>query len=213
MAYTPIALFKTYANVHQDDEEILSVYLDAAESIVEQHLGYSPEYQHYTHRLSGNGGDAISLMAMPVHTIQEVIIDGAHIPVEQCYVIGQFLYSKEVIFSDKNRHNVIVSYTAGYDTTPSPTVTDGDDTVIDGGDAFSDYAGEGETTGALIIPPMPRIITITALRIASILLSESDSNIGVTSKSFGDSGGRTFINYTNFDKYLLPLSAYRLLSI
>jgi hypothetical protein len=213
MAYTPLELFKTYANVHQDDEEILSVYLDTAEAMIEQHLNYSPEYQQHTSRLSGGGGYALSLAAMPIHIIQEVLIDGAHIPVEQFYVDGQFLYRKEGIFPDNNRRNVIVSYTAGYDTATTPTVTDGDDTVIDGGDAFSDYADEEETAGALIIPPMPRIITITALRIASILLSESDSNIGVTSKSFGDSGGRTFINYTNFDKYLSPLSAYRLLSI
>jgi hypothetical protein len=213
MAYTPLALFRTYTNIHQDDEQILLVYLDTAEAIVEQYLCYSPEYQQYTNRLNGNGGYAISLRAKPIHIIQEVIIDGVHVPVEQFYIEGQFLHSKEVIFSIGKGHNVVVSYTAGYDTVSTPTANDEDDTVIDGGDAFSEYGSESETVGALIIPPMPSIITMTVLRIASILESESNSNIGVTSKSFGDSGSRSFINYTNFDKYLLPLSSYRILAI
>jgi hypothetical protein len=213
MAYTPLALFKTYANVHQDDEQVMLVYLDTAEAIIEQYLNYSPEYQHYTSRLNGNGGYAISLKAKPIHTIQEVIIDSVHVPVEEFYIDEQFLYSKGVIFSYGRNHNVIVSYTAGYDTAAAATATDEDDTVIDGGDAFSDYAEDSEAAGALIVPQMPKIITMTVLRIASILESESNSNIGVTSKSFGDSGSRSFINYTNFDKYLLPINGYRLLSI
>jgi hypothetical protein len=60
---------------------------------------------------------------------------------------------------------------------------------------------------------MPDIIKATVLRIAAILQAESDSNIAVTSKSFADSGTRTFINYTDFSKYLLPISSYKLLRI
>jgi len=57
------------------------------------------------------------------------------------------------------------------------------------------------------------IIKLTVMRIAAILQTESDSNIGITSKSFGDSGSRTFINTTNFDKYLIQLSQYRVIRI
>lgn len=53
------------------------------------------------------------------------------------------------------------------------------------------------------------IIKLTVMRIASLLQIESDGNIGVTSKSFGDSGSRTFVNTVNFDKYLIQLSPYR----
>jgi hypothetical protein len=60
---------------------------------------------------------------------------------------------------------------------------------------------------------LPGIIKMTVLRIASLLQNESDSNIGITSKSFADSGTRTFINYTNFDKYLIQISNYKLLVI
>ena len=211
MAYTPLELFKKYANVHQDEEAILLVYLDTAETIVAQYLQYSPEYKQYTDKLSGRGGYMLSLKAKPIHIIQEVIVDGVHVPVEQFYTSGQMLYGRGVTFP-VGGHNVIVSYTAGYDTTQAETTAE-DDTMIDGGNAFTDFSSEVDGGGALIIPPIPQVIIMTVLRIAAILMSESDSNIGVTSKSFGDSGGRTFINYTNFDKYLLPLSSYRLLSI
>ena len=215
MAYTPLALFKAYTDVHQDDEAILLVYLDTAETIVAQYLQYSPEYKQYTSRLSGRGGYVLSLKAKPIHTIQEVIIDGAHVSPEQFYTSGQMIYGRGIIFPAGIQSNIIVSYTAGYDTdsVSAETESEGDDTILDGGNAFTNYDGESDSGGALIIPKIPKIILMTVLRIAAILMSESDSNIGVTSKSFGDSGGRSFINYTNFDKYLSPLSGYRLLAI
>jgi hypothetical protein len=60
---------------------------------------------------------------------------------------------------------------------------------------------------------MPTIIKLTVLRIAALLQTESDNNIGVTGVSFGESGSRTFINTVNFDKYLIQISKYALLRI
>jgi len=60
---------------------------------------------------------------------------------------------------------------------------------------------------------IPEIIKLTIMRIGALLLSESDSNIGVTSKSFSDSGTRTFINTVNYDKYLIQISQYRIIRI
>ena len=60
---------------------------------------------------------------------------------------------------------------------------------------------------------IPEIIKLTIMRIAAILQTEGDSNIGITSKSFGDSGTRTFINTVNFDKYLIQISNYRKIRI
>lgn len=57
---------------------------------------------------------------------------------------------------------------------------------------------------------IPEIIKLTSLRIAGLLSTEV-GNVGITSKSFQDSGSRTFVNTTNFDKYLLQISRYRLL--
>lgn len=52
------------------------------------------------------------------------------------------------------------------------------------------------------------IIKTTILRIAALLWSEQDGNIGITSKTFSD-GSRSFISYTNFNKYLQELRLYR----
>lgn len=57
---------------------------------------------------------------------------------------------------------------------------------------------------------IPAIMKMTVLRIAALLQLESDSNIGVSSRSFADSS-RTFLNTTNYDKYLVQCSRYKLL--
>lgn len=57
---------------------------------------------------------------------------------------------------------------------------------------------------------LPAIIKLTVLRIAALLQTESNNNIGVSGKSFMD-GSRTFINYTNYDKYLISCSKYKLI--
>lgn len=58
---------------------------------------------------------------------------------------------------------------------------------------------------------VPDLIKLTCLRIAAILACEADNNIAITSKSFGDNGSRTFYNFTNFNKYLLPISKWKLI--
>ena len=55
---------------------------------------------------------------------------------------------------------------------------------------------------------MPSTIKMTIMQIASLMMEESEGNIGVTGKSFGDNS-RSFINYTNFDKWLNKLSKYK----
>ena len=57
---------------------------------------------------------------------------------------------------------------------------------------------------------LPPIIKLTVLRIAALLQTESNNNIGISGKSFID-GSRTFINYTNFSKYLDACSKYKLI--
>lgn len=64
---------------------------------------------------------------------------------------------------------------------------------------------EYETSGTFV----PPLIKQTILRIAALLLQESNGNIGLTGKSATDGMSRSFINYTNFQKYLDPLSNYR----
>ena len=46
---------------------------------------------------------------------------------------------------------------------------------------------------------VPAVIKQTIIRIAGLLMSEDDGNIGVTSKSFDGGTSRTFFKTTNFD--------------
>ena len=56
---------------------------------------------------------------------------------------------------------------------------------------------------------LPVIIKHTITQIAALLLTESGGHIGITSVSDNNSGSRTFINYSNFSKYLKNLAKYR----
>ena len=60
------------------------------------------------------------------------------------------------------------------------------------------------------IGQMPAVIVVSILRIATLMLSETGGNIGLTGKSFADNS-RTFVNYSNYRKYLQPLDALRII--
>ena len=57
---------------------------------------------------------------------------------------------------------------------------------------------------------LPQIIKLTVLRIAALLQTESNNNIGISGKSFMD-GSRTFTNFTDYSKYLISCSKYKLI--
>ena len=57
---------------------------------------------------------------------------------------------------------------------------------------------------------LPAVIKLTVLRIAALLQTESNNNIGISGISFMD-GSRTFTNFTNFDRYLIACSKYKLI--
>ena len=69
---------------------------------------------------------------------------------------------------------------------------------------LTSYTAGWETQG------MPSVITLSILRIATLMLSETNGNIGLTGKSFADNS-RTFINYSNYRKYLQPLDSLRII--
>ena len=71
----------------------------------------------------------------------------------------------------------------------------------------------GELEDINDVSEIPVIIQLTIMRIAAILQTEEQSNIGVTSKQFGDSGSRTFVNTVDFSKYLVQIAKYRKIRI
>jgi hypothetical protein len=79
----------------------------------------------------------------------------------------------------------------------------------DGSSIFTDGINNLKLTCRAGYSTLPDIIKLTVLRIASLLATEGNGNIGITNKSFSD-GSRTFMNYTNFNKYLQALDNIRI---
>lgn len=55
---------------------------------------------------------------------------------------------------------------------------------------------------------LPKMIAESILRIATLMLQEMGGNIGLSGKSFSDMS-RTFVSYTNYEKYLQPLAGLK----
>lgn len=63
--------------------------------------------------------------------------------------------------------------------------------------------------GGWEITTLPSIIKITICEIATLLYLQTNKNIGITGLIGTDGLSRTFINYTNFDKYVKKLEGYK----
>ena len=59
------------------------------------------------------------------------------------------------------------------------------------------------------IDPIPAEFQLVCLEISALIMQEEGMNLGVNNKSFADSGSRTFLNITDYTKYLQRLSDYR----
>jgi len=70
-------------------------------------------------------------------------------------------------------------------------------------DVYVDFYGGFDSNS------LPPIIKITICEIATLLYLQTNKNIGMTGISAPDGMGRTFINYTNFEKYLKKLVGYK----
>ena len=211
---------KEYTGVH--DGPIQS-FVDAATSIVQNYLGYELGLRTYTTTRNGNGIDELQLKARPIKEILRVVINGTDVPVNWFETSNEFIYHVKGIFPPGKR-NITVVYNAGFDVdifAPESDVFDGGDSANDADDFI------GDADAAFISPildggdallrdgrnAIPPEIVNAILRIAALLQTESDGNIGITGKSFSDSGSRSFVSFTNFDKYLQPISAWKLVRI
>jgi len=219
MSYVSLEQFERYTGVHDNPEKLQS-FIDAAEGMVMNYLGYELGLKKYMTVTNGNGREDVQLEARPIREILSVFINEEPMPATQFEAVNEYIYNKNGLFPE-GRRNVIVVYNAGFDT----DVITHDNDMFDGGDATNDgddFVGNADATtlspilnggNALLesaTTTIPAEIILTILRIAALLESESNQNIGVTSKSFAESGNRTFVNYTNFNKFLFPISKYRL---
>ena len=67
-------------------------------------------------------------------------------------------------------------------------------------------------TAGWTIVQTPALIKTTILQIAALMYQETGGNIGITGKSFAENS-RTFINYTNYDKWLKKLDPLRIVRL
>lgn len=149
--------------------------LSAAQGVVEEYLGYSPESAERTDIVQGIGNNHLYLFAQPISAVSSVTINGNTLASTDYDICGNYLRLKNGVWPSGT--DVSVTYTAGW-------------------------------SGANI----PALIKMTILQIATLLLEESGGNIGVTSKSFAEDS-RTFINYTNFSKWLKKLDTFRIVRL
>jgi len=168
--------FEAYTQNYENSEEELNLkklYLNTAETIVKDYLGYNPECRQYDEYLSGIGDYKLYVHAFPVTSVGEITVDGNEVDISDIFCKGNYVYAydRTKVFS-AGVDNVHIIYTAGFNQ-------------------------------------IPEAISMAILRIAALLLQEEGGNIGITSKSFTENS-RTFINYTNFKKYLQPLDVYRI---
>jgi hypothetical protein len=211
--------FKKYNGVDDKDAEFLASMVRSAEEVTANYLGYRPEYQLRKETQDGHGADYLLTRARPIRAVSRITIGGALVPVQRISFEEDKIVLRTGIFP-QGRRNVELNYTAGYeffaggrevgggraggggqDTLSGGTAAGGGVGLLDGGNAqtFSDEPAY--------------LIKNVVLRIASLMLTETGQNIGVTSKSFGDSGTRTFINNTDYARYLLPIAQYKVLVI
>jgi hypothetical protein len=186
MSYVKIEELKEYSGAH-DEDNLLQNYIDSAENIVNTYLGYSPTLHKYIHYFDGTGDYELQLKAKPISNIISIEINGQLIPLSEFYNTfnSEFLYYNNIFPNGKR--NIKIEYNAGWGIT------------VDDDTANGEY--------------LPKIIKMTVLRIASLLQTESSGNIGITSKSFADSGTRSFINTVDYSRYLIQLSNYKILVI
>ena len=75
------------------------------------------------------------------------------------------------------------------------------------------HRGEVEIQYCAGFRTIPDLITQTILRLGALLKTEASGNIGLTSKSYGNEGSRSYVNFTSFEKYLQPLYPFKTIKL
>jgi hypothetical protein len=119
MSVVTVAEFKKYANKRDEDvtgEALYASYVDAAESVVSDFIGFSPAEDDYTQTFYGDGVSYLQLKARPV-TLTSVTVDSV------AKNIADFVVEDEVITNIDGDifptgSLIVVAYTGGWDTLP-----------------------------------------------------------------------------------------------
>lgn len=179
--------FNYYTNNFESDPEVDALklqYLGMAKEVTEGYLGYPIDLHQVEEEHIFTGSYDFYLKEFPVQEVYSVILaDGKSLPAPY--------------FSLRGDHVRIKLPKDDFYYESCHLWRDDPITII--------YSAGYRT--------LPDIIVQTILRIASLLQTESGGSIGLTSKSYGNDGSRSFLNYTSYAKYLEPLYPLRVVRL
>lgn len=106
------------------DDGLLVALITAASSFIQNWIGYTIASASYTDRADGTGGTTYSFQNYPVTAVTSLTIDGQTIPpapnsASVGYVFNDHLLMLRGYAFSRGFSNVVVTYTAGYASTPA----------------------------------------------------------------------------------------------
>lgn len=172
--------FNLYLNdFNTDNDPMKTMVLKSAQEIVEQYLGYSLEIYEVTEKKYLVNTDFVSLREH-VAAIKEISIN------EQALASNDIknVYRNFVVFNAQYFGDLVIVYYSGF---------------------------KAQVEGALFEnnEDCPDSIKLAILQIAALKYMETGKRIGVTGMNTPDGVGTTFVNYTNYNKWLQAIAPYR----
>lgn len=124
MAYITKKELEDYVKKYPEDETLLEQYINAAEEMVENYLGYSPEQKDYKTVCYGDDGRLFCLEAFPLIELKEIKANERTLDKEQFRIKSrnylEFNYGRGIFSSEKLYS---VSYSAGFEKVPDKIKT------------------------------------------------------------------------------------------
>ena len=119
MGLVTLATWKVYARKADGDatlEALYQTFVDSAEQIVKDYLGYNPASQTYTSEsYYGSGTSSLTLKAKPITAIASITVNGVARTVADYTIDGERITNKNgEIFGRADL--IVITYTAGYAT-------------------------------------------------------------------------------------------------
>lgn len=177
--------FTEYTDNHDINSTLSNIYIESAQELIENYIGYPLHAQEITEFITGNDSTYLTLSPYQINSVTSLnyLVSGDAIDITNLSISDRKIYFTDgTVFPSDTEENLILKYNAGWHITDE------------------DSNGTSETD-------IPALFKQTILRIATILSKEADSYIGV--KSVSGSNGSTQYMEISFQKYLSVLEKYR----
>ncbi len=163
------------------------------------------EFEHYT----GVFGD--SLAASHLKSAQEIVENYLHFNLEsKDYITKSISTGRAYVRAKARPITELRSVKINGESLPIEDFVFCNEYVYRTAQNFPNSAiVEMEYTAGFTADTIPEIIKTTVWQIAALRQIESGQNIGVSSKSFGDSGSRVFLSTRKYDDFLINCSKFK----